>query len=108
MENFRRPIQNYNGQNIRPTNDSLSCSNPYTIPRGNKCFCCSKLGHTSKQCPEQRRQKVNLATHAEENKEHKDKPYEDKDDIEEEEEQTYPDAGISLITQHLLYIPKKE
>lgn len=86
MENFTRPIQNCNGQNIRPTNDSLSCSNPYTIPQGNKCFRWSKLGHTSNQYLEQRRQKVNLATHAKENKEPKDKPYEDNDDIEEEEE----------------------
>lgn len=44
-ENFGRPIQNCNGQNIWPIKDPPSNINPYTIPQGDKCYRCSKTGH---------------------------------------------------------------
>ena len=32
--------ENRNSQNIWPAKDSLSSSNPYAVPRGDKCFPC--------------------------------------------------------------------
>lgn len=49
-----------------------------------------------------------MATYAEEIEEHEGKPYEDNEEVEDEEEWTHPDEGVSLVIQCLLYTPKKE
>ena len=54
-----------------PVNKSKS-TNPYAVPKGNKCYSCGQKGHYSNQCRQSK--SVNLATHD--------------DDIEEEE---YPE-----------------
>ena len=87
---------------------TLYSSNPYEFPRGDECFRYSNVGHTSNQCPERRQQIVNLETNVEENGKPKDELYKDNDDIEKEEEWTYWDIGVSLVTQHLLYTQKKD
>ena len=95
-------------RNWKKESFTLCSSNPYEFPRGDECFRYSKLGHTSNQCPERRHQIVNLETNAEENGKPKDELYEDNDDIEKEEEWTYWDIGVSLVTQHSLYTQKKD
>lgn len=46
---------------------------------------------------------INLTTHAEENEEPENKPFKDNEDMEEEEEWTHPDEGVSLVIKHLLH-----
>lgn len=71
---------------MQPTKYPTSSGNPYTVPRGNKCFCCSKPDHISNQCPERKCQTVNLATHAGEREEPEGELYKDNEDIKQEEE----------------------
>lgn len=97
MENFKKPTQSRNGQNIRLIKDSPHSSNHYRAPRGDKCIHCSKQGHTSNQCLERKRQTVNLVTYAEKNEEPEDEPYKNNKDIEEDKEWTHLDEGLLLV-----------
>lgn len=49
-----------------------------------------------------------MAAYIEKNEDLEDEPYKDNEDVENEEEWTHPDKGVSLVIQHLLYTPKKE
>ena len=81
-------------------------TNPYAIPRGNKCYRCGQTGHYSNQCRQSK--PVNLATHdddVEEDEYPKDDEYEKEDAL---EEFTYEDEGVSLVIRRLMYTPKKD
>ncbi|KAK9193187.1 hypothetical protein WN944_003884 [Citrus x changshan-huyou] len=73
-----------------PVNKSKS-TNPYAIPKGNKCYRCGQTGHYSNQCRQSK--PVNLATHdddVEEDEYPEDDEYEKEDAL---EEFTYEDKG---------------
>ena len=61
-----------------------SSSNPYAVPRGNKCYRCGQTGHYSNQCRQNK--PVNLTTHDDDVEEEvypQDDEYEDEDEPEE-------------------------
>lgn len=61
-----------------------------------------------KSMPKTKVPNINLVTHAGESEETEYEPYEDNEDMKEEEEQTHPDEEVSLVIQLLLCTPKKE
>ena len=90
-----------------PATNQASTSNPYVVPRGDKCYHCGQTGHHFNQC--RRNRPVNLTTHEEYAEGVEDYPKEEEYMNEvNPEEITYEDEGVSLVIRRFMYAPKKE